>query len=90
MTDYDLVELKAEMLAQKTVLGYCLTAIARSAEDPAALLDSLEQLFVPRLRDASPAFALPKHRPHFEKTAIGALAALIAAAKQNVSGPKPN
>jgi hypothetical protein len=89
MTEYDLVELRAELLSQKTVLAYCLTAIARNAEDPVALLDALAQLFVPRIRDASPAFALPTQRPHFEKTAIGALASIIEAAKQNFADPKP-
>lgn len=88
MAEYDVIELRAEMFSQRILLAYCLTAIASSAENPVARLDAILQFFVPRIKDASPAFADPTHRAHFEKTAIGALASIVEAAKQNLSAPK--
>ena len=87
MTHSDLIELRADMLAQKLLVGYCLTAIARNAEDPAKLLDSLLEFFVPRLREAAQAFASPSDRARFLRIGTHWMATTIQAAKQNIAGP---
>jgi hypothetical protein len=89
MAQRDILELRAELLAFKTLMAPCLKFLAVHHEAPNDYLDNLNKSGVKRIIAAAPKLAAPKDVDDFVATATAWLGAAIEAAKSTETSSVP-